>query len=198
MSEPNRRRISDGELEELLVEFFQKELPAPLRALPPGSATEPATSLAPQPSRRPRRGRRFGIIAAVLGTAAACLLAIVLWPDAPLQDRPIADRAGQDAVPPNDAVARPEPDDANAGPAIRIAERDLPGATEVVNTEGGPVAFHSAVHVSHVDIIDPATGTRVQYDVHELNIEILPAAGEAVGANDREPIAFGLALNGDR
>jgi hypothetical protein len=164
--EPQARSPGDDELDALLTTFFEHELPEPLRRR--NGFASPQTRGAVQPvvrvvapshetNGRPRRSRKHAAsvsgIAGLLLLGLGCLAALTLPPW----------RVGDEAP----AVESPVTDAASAGERLRSS---APASAEA----GLPVELRTDDDTVPVAVPEAETGAKVEVDVEELDVEIIP------------------------
>lgn len=164
-SDTDNSIMRDEKLERLLREFFRSEMPAPLREDSPLSLASDAASRPPS--------RRRSKAAAVVVAACAVLSLSVFMPRG-------ADRS---SIPPVGAGSRVSGHRAEGvdplsprerEPAVLVDERVEPLRRDVVETDSGPVERRIHQRTTTVTVDDPETGTRLQWGIPELEIELVP------------------------
>ncbi|MEX0701613.1 MAG: hypothetical protein WD069_05895 [Planctomycetales bacterium] len=183
---------SDERLDALLGEFFRQEMPVELRQPQPAfrprtaisrpafAAPRPAAAVAPA-SARPVSVKRTPGAAAGLVVAAVCLaMAVVLTVGTSSRD---SRRDGGTMVESRSGIPREAASPIAAAEKLvadgefvveRVEERSQPVDRTTFQTSRGPVEQRTDLRTTNVSVFDAQTGTRVEFEVPELSIEIIP------------------------
>ena len=161
---------SDANMDALLKEFFDKEMPAELRG-----QTEMPLAVSRHGSRsevRTADSRKAGWLG--LSVGGGCLLTVVVALSLPSSQQ-LTDSDPSVALP---AVSDSTDSSGHAeATAVDIDSSGTTDGVEVVeryDTVNGPVEQRSKLRIKNVSIYDPETGSKVELLLPELDIEIFP------------------------
>ena len=183
-NDPRRPGRSDGDLDTLLTDFFAREMPAELRDL-----SDVETSPHSHPRLAAINDRGSSLIetrSASRSTAAALwrpaalalavLLAVVVFRGGPTGVRPTPPETASAEL---GATSSREKSENTAATGSRevdysVTERLEPVERFTYETGTGPVEQRTDVRVTNVSVFEPASGAKVEVELEELNIEIIP------------------------
>jgi len=178
-SEPRQHDWSDQELEQILQDFFDGELPDQFDATlaaSSGPVVEPGS-----PQRRTTR-RTAALIAGIVATVGFVFTLPLTWsprgdgqrdrivsaPVVELQGNQVPDDDRQPVVVPTIPVA--DFDDV----AVAVYADSEPLDWQIYETSSGPVEQRTDVAWTNVSYYEPETGANVEWWLPELTIEITP------------------------
>lgn len=175
----------DANVDTLLREFFDREMPAELRGrsdLPPRARPK----IARAPGREKSEWPALTVLAGYLLLSAAAL-SLPLFPSsdgsqhsAGLPVKPVDGEGGPASAQTAASAAASNrlitPDSATAELEVSVS-KDIE-AIERYDTVNGPVEQRSKLRIKNVSIYDPETGSKVELTLPELDIEIFPIDDE--------------------
>lgn len=170
--ETDQNAMSDTDVETLLFDFFQREMPSRLSAFP--GATLPQKSV-PRPVERAtvpvaQPGREAGVGVVVVTVCLVIALTTVFSPD---PNQHVGDDRDSGKPERNAAVA--SPDDVTEGLVIEtIEEHREPAERATFDTTDGPVEMRIERPITNVTLFDRESGTNVEVEFPGIEIEIIP------------------------
>ncbi len=172
-----RSPLRDDQMERILEDFFRREMPPALRGVRAELRVELRASTMPATFRGAgaagERSRAAGL-AGVGATALALCLGAVMLRTSPPQSRtdrsPVATSARPNTATAKGAVGRDRLGDEHR----KIGSRAGGVAPDGLAGEDGPVELRPDQRVRKVWTTDPETGDRVEVELPELTIEIVP------------------------
>ncbi len=182
----DRPPMSEAAVEQLLGRFFAREVPADLPrgddvgsrtfgSVPPvvvHASSLAQTSTERSSSLRPAARSSSGAVSIV--AAAAVLLAVIaLFRGSPRIDGMARTRPTGTSVRSSSVADSAAPAESNIG-GLSVSERIEPVETFRFDSEHGPVEQRSERRITNVTVMDPETGSRVELELPELTIEIIP------------------------
>ena len=178
---------SDQELDSLLSQFFQKEMPEELR-----NPSVPAEASERPPSTK-NKSRQTGLFSIFAVTAVILLIVSVVWKpfrqsdhSEPDHEMPGASRAMSDlgeAISESNSLDVTRMEILSWPPSSNYLFSSSPNSSEYTQfvsetveryeTPEGPVEQRNTFYTSKKLVIDPKTGTGITFTIPELQIEIL-------------------------
>ncbi len=177
-SESRQHILQQDELEQVLRDFFEKELPEEFRE-PPSLNEIPVAELEPHPTGQRKLIRSLAGLAAAVVAAAGFLLSV----------SNLQPRRDVEPVEPTVAVRKVDPSRSLAERVRKIADkvaaqppladvatfaRTEPLERQIYDTADGPVEQRTDIVWTNVTYYEPQAAADVQWSLPALTIEIIP------------------------